>query len=254
MDYFYCPPAKIDKTQVVIEGEEFSHLIHVMRKKVGDEIRVVDGCGTAYDVTLTGIRRKTALGTIVGKDAGYNEPDVALTIGVGILKNPSKFDFLVEKTTELGVREIVPLRTERTIPSHAKADRWQKLALAAMKQSGRAFLPQVSELTDLEDFLAAGRSASHRLVAHEKITSYDLKTPLPLMPGEDSAIVLIGPEGGFTDQEFDRCVAAGYRQIYMGGRRLRTETAAIVLTALILLSGSAIDVPMTIRQPHRPGG
>lgn len=123
MDYFYCPPNHISGTGFIIDEDEFSHLVHVMRKKEGDEIRIVDGHGNAYDARLEEIKKKTASGTITKTYPHHNEPALKLTVAVGVLKNPSKFDFLVEKITELGVREIIPMITERTIPSHAKTDR-----------------------------------------------------------------------------------------------------------------------------------
>src|SRR5712671_4390718 len=153
MDYFYSPHEKITATSVLIDGDEFAHLVHVMRKKEGDEICVVDGNGRAYDVRLESIEKKTATGIIHRAHEHFHEPARNITLAAGILKNPSKFDFLVEKVTELGVKEIFPLRTERTIPHHAKTDRWQKLALAAMKQCGRSYLPRVKELTSLDELL-----------------------------------------------------------------------------------------------------
>jgi len=124
MDYFYT--THIHGSTFTIDGEEAAHLVHVMRKKVGDEIRIVDGRGTAYDARIDLLSKKSAEGTVFAVYAHHNEPQRHVTMAVGILKNPSKFDFLVEKVAELGVNEIIPLATARTIPSHAKSDRWQK--------------------------------------------------------------------------------------------------------------------------------
>ncbi|MDI6767332.1 MAG: RsmE family RNA methyltransferase [Bacteroidota bacterium] len=245
MDYFYCPPENILKNSITIDSEEFSHLTHVMRKKVGDTIRVVDGMGNAFDVRLDAVNKKTAVGTILSTYKNHNELSVSITLAVGILKNPSKFDFLVEKVTELGVKEIIPLKTERTIPLHAKVDRWQKLALAAMKQSGRSLLPRVHELMSLDEFLHHKHTFDLKIAAHEKAESATpFQNLLPLNPqGGTSAsplspntiAILIGPEGGFSDQEVAQFVAGGYKIIYFGERRLRTETAAIVSAALLML-------------------
>jgi 16S rRNA (uracil1498-N3)-methyltransferase len=234
MDYFYCPPENISGNSITIDGDEFSHLTHVMRKKTGDEIRVVDGKGTAYDVRLNEIKKKTASGVILKSYKNHNEPEIAVTLGVGILKNPSKFDFLVEKVSELGVKEIVPLHTERTIPSHAKVDRWQKLALAAMKQSCRSYLPRVREMVSLYDFLSEKCIYDIKLIAHEQEEGASQIQKI-LTDEARSVVVLIGPEGGFSDDEIDRCLAAGYKQIYFGRRRLRTETAAIVAAAMLIV-------------------
>jgi len=234
MDYFYCPLENISGNSITIDSDEFSHLTHVMRKKTGNEIRVVDGKGTAYDVRLKEIKKKTAMGVILKSYKNHNEPEITVTLGVAILKNPSKFDFLVEKVSELGVKEIVPLHTERTIPSHAKVDRWQKLALAAMKQSCRSYLPRVREMVSLYDFLGEKRMYDIKLIAHEQEEGESLIQKFST-DEKRSIVVLIGPEGGFSDDEINRCLAAGYKQIYFGARRLRTETAAIVAVAMLIV-------------------
>jgi 16S rRNA (uracil1498-N3)-methyltransferase len=235
MDYFYCPPDKITRDSVLIDGDEFAHLVHVMRKKEGDEIRIIDGLGRAYDVRLGAIKKKMVRGAISQSYRDHHEPSVSVTLAVGILKNPSKFDFLVEKVTELGVKEIIPLRTKRTIPSHAKIDRWQKLALAAMKQCGRAYLPKVRELTSLEHLLQDSKAFNRRIVAHEKGSNRSIVQDILPGPG-DSVIILIGPEGGFSDEEFGLCVNAGFTPVSLGERRLRTETAAVLAAGLIIVS------------------
>jgi 16S rRNA (uracil1498-N3)-methyltransferase len=153
---------------------------------------------------------------------------------VGILKNSSRFDFLVEKTTELGVQRIVPLLTARTIPRHARTDRWQKLALAAMKQSGRSVLPAVDELTPFADFLAGNPRASHRFLPHEAVASPTLREAGGGRP-MSSVIVCVGPEGGFTEAEVTLAESAGFLPVSLGPRRLRTETAAVSSVSILLL-------------------
>lgn len=237
-DYFYCPPDHIDKESITIEGEEFSHLVHVMRKKTGDEIRIVDGRGTAYDVRLDELRKRTAHGRILAVLPNHHESPADVSIAVGILKNPSKFDFLVEKVTELGVRSIIPLKTDRTIPHHAKIDRWQKLALSAMKQSGRSFLPEVHELTAFNDLVTSNAKYDSKIIAHEREVSTSMKIFPDQQPG-GSTLVVVGPEGGFTEEEVTTAMGSGFVPVYLGERRLRTETAAIILAAAISLIGHA---------------
>jgi 16S rRNA (uracil1498-N3)-methyltransferase len=231
MDYFYCPPGNITATSVRIDGEEFVHLARVMRKKEGDDICVVDGNGKAYDVRLESIQKTTATGTIRHTHEQFHEQALHVSLAVGILKNPSKFDFLIEKVTELGVREIIPLRTERTIPDYAKVDRWQKLALAGMKQCGRSYLPRVRELLSLRELFAKREPSDVTLIAHER--SSDLPRFDQLVSKNiRSLLILVGPEGGFSDDEVTFCVSAGCQLFTLGDRRLRTETAAIVTAAL----------------------
>ncbi|HUL43825.1 MAG TPA: RsmE family RNA methyltransferase [Bacteroidota bacterium] len=234
MDYFYSPPEQIHDDAVSIEGVEFAHLTHVMRKREGDAICVVDGLGNAYDVVIGQINQKAAHGKIVKKYVRYHEPAVDLTLAVGVLKNPSKFDFLVEKVAELGVKEIIPLTTERTIPSHAKVDRWQKLALAAMKQSGRSFLPIVRDLMTLDEVLTERDLFDLKIIAHEEEVA-DSRDALPSAGQFQRILILVGPEGGFTLEEVERCRKSGFHILFLGNRRLRTETAAVVASAFALL-------------------
>lgn len=233
MEYFYVPPEHISRDECLIEGDEYSHLTHVMRRGVGDAVRIVDGTGTAYDVVIEDIRNRRARCRITARQERLHEPAIRLTLGVAILKNGANFDFLVEKATELGVSAIVPLLTERTIPRHTRTDRWQKIALAAMKQAGRSVLPRVSEPQTLDRFCAGATPADVRLLPHEKAARPPLREALP--EGTLSVVTAIGPEGGFSDGEVTLAVAAGFLPVSLGPRRLRTETAALITAGLVLL-------------------
>lgn len=237
MDYFYAHPNDIAHDTITIAGDEYSHLTHVMRKKAGDIIGVVDGEGMAYQVILEDLKKHTATGTIRARFPRKGEPSIRVTLGVGVLKNPSRFDFLVEKATEIGVHDIVPLFTERTITGHAKEGRWQKLALAAMKQCGRSYLPRITSISTFNAFLERPSSPSIKLIAHEHLVH--ASWPEESTPSGTSVCVLVGPEGGFSDQELEAAMSYGYQAVYLGDRRLRTETAALVLLSRLLM--------------HRPG-
>ena len=143
LEVFHTPPGKIGDRELVIEGEEFLHLTHVMRKSVGDVVVVVDGRGTAHVCTVRTVQRHTAICTIEERHRRLHEPVLDVTAAVGLLKQPARMEYLVEKLTEVGIGRIIPLHTSRSIPHHARTDRWQKIALAAMKQSGRCVLPVI---------------------------------------------------------------------------------------------------------------
>ncbi len=212
-----------------IDGDEFAHLSHVMRRAPGDTIGVSDGAGTSYLAEISTIEKRMAVCAIRGTYPLLGESPVRVTLAAAMLKNPSRFDFLIEKATEIGVHAIVPLITERTIPRHARSDRWQKLALAAMKQSGRSVLPRVHEPVPLQKLLDTTAQYAERCwMFHEAAEDGTSITG-------GSHLVIIGPEGGFTDAE----VAAGGEHhcaaIRLGPRRLRSETAAITAAARFLL-------------------
>ncbi len=240
-DFFYCPPDRIDGKTLVVDGEEFSHLVKVMRRTVGDSIVVVDGKGNAYEALIERIDRIEQPGrgaahcSVSSKMERFREPGLRVTLAAAVLKNPSRYDFLVEKATELGVSEIVPMRTARTIPTHARSGRWRKLALAAMKQSGRSWLPVVRDLTPFGDVLREFTACENRVVAHEEPSA---GTPFAGVrepaAGDKRLVVLVGPEGGFTPEEIAECDAAGYATMFLGERRLRTETAAVVALARVM--------------------
>ncbi len=235
VDYFHCPPEGWAGDTISIAGEEFSHLVHVMRKKEGDAIVVVDGRGNACGAVISRIGRHEATCAIESRRVHNREPEIRVTLAAGVLKNPSRFDFLVEKATELGVSEIIPLQSARTIPSHARSGRWRKLALAAMKQSGRSWLPEVRELTGFSGVLEEFRGRANLVVAHEDPAAGSpfggIRKPADGKPG---ALLLVGPEGGFTDDEIGACLREGFGTLYLGERRLRTETAAVVALSRLM--------------------
>lgn len=226
MDYFYAPPENRRGNTILIVGDEFSHLAHVMRKVAGDHLTVVDGCGMAYGATIREIAHHTAYCEIADVHPRLHEPGTDITLGVGILKHSALIDLLVEKTTELGVTRIVPLLTNRSIPRHAREERWQKVALAAMKQCGRCVLPTILPLTSFSDFLQMFSPGAIKCIPHEKLTRPLLPEVIATATSKEIALA-IGPEGGFTEEEVAAAVLAGFRVVSLGPRRLRTETAAI---------------------------
>jgi len=232
MEYFYAPPEAIQHDTIFVEGEEFSHLTHVMRKRIGDIIHITDGCGSVYQATIESIVRRTARCTVASKDRRINEPATALTLAVALLKNPSRFETMVEKTVELGVARIVPLLTTRTISWNAKTERWAKIAVGAMKQSLRCVLPTISGPVSFSDFLAFPSKNENRFIPHQDESQSFVKL---LNDAKDShTTVCIGPEGGFTDEEIAAAVQCGFQPVSLGPRRLRSETAAIAAASLVL--------------------
>jgi len=231
MEYFYAPPGSVAPPTVTITGAELLHMTHVMRMREGDAIRVVDGVGNCYDACITSITRQEAACRITARTERLHEPARALTLAAGMLKNPSRFDYLVEKAVEIGVVRIVPLLTERTIPRRSKTDRWQKLCIAAMKQSGRCVLPSVSPPVPFREFITSCGGSVLKFIPHEQA---EIPLTSSCLPGEGPAVVCIGPEGGFGDEEIAVAQEAGFQPVTLGARRLRTETAALVACAIVL--------------------
>jgi len=228
--FFYVPPGSIAGDEAIVEGEEYAHLTQVMRHREGDTIGIVDGAGMAYVAELTSIGRHTALCSIRSTHPNLHEPSRHVTLAVGVLKNPSRFETVVEKCTELGVRKIIPMITTRTIQRHARVERWQTIALAAMKQCGGCVLPEIVPLMAFDEVVPAAKGG--KVMFHEQATLlFDRRVVDPAM---SECIICIGPEGGFTEGEVASAVEHSWSVVSLGNRRLRSETAAIVAAARLL--------------------
>lgn len=228
MDCFYVDKRDVHGMTLTLRGDECKHLARVLRKKVGDHIFVTDGQDAMYEAAILTIDREEVRCDIVDLKLRVNEPKIDVTLAVSLLKNPARFDTLVEKATELGVRSIIPMTCQRTIPRHEKHVRLESIALAAVKQSGRSFLPRVLMLTSFEMVIQNAHQYSLRLIPHEKTEqSHFVGAVMQHHAGAQSVLVMIGPEGGFSDQELELATAHQFIPISLGPRRLRAETAAI---------------------------
>jgi 16S rRNA (uracil1498-N3)-methyltransferase len=229
MEYFYVKPEDVTSHGLILRGDESKHLIRVLRKNLGDRIFVTDGNEMMYEAVIAEIGNTDTRCTIAAMHRKYNESSIDVTIAVSLLKNPARFDYLVEKTTELGVRTILPISCERTISHNEKHERLEKIALSAMKQCGRSWLPRIQPL---QNFISLVDDSSHyqlKFILHEKIdSSHTIISELNLHKEIHSLLIVVGPEGGFTEAEITHAIHAGFKSISLGTRRLRTETAAIV--------------------------
>ncbi len=238
MDYFYISPEKVLHGVITIGGDESKHIVRVLRKKSGDRIYITDGNDTMYEAVITEFGKKDVQCEIAAIHRKYNEPSIEVTLAVSLLKNPARFDFLVEKTTELGVRTIIPLRCQRTIPRSEKHDRLEKLALSAMKQCGRSWLPRVKEVQTFDELIGNSQHWMAKLIPHEKADpSQTISSELKHFDDVRSFLIAIGPEGGFTEEETSNALKAGFKPVSLGMRRLRSETASIVAMAELLRRG-----------------
>ncbi len=235
MDHFFVQKEDVSRARLVLRNDESKHLARVLRKKVGDRIVVTDGANTLYEAQVVRIGRDDTECDILEARSGVNEPRLQVTLAFSLLKNPARIDFLVEKAVELGVHTIVPMLSERTIPHREKQARLQKIALAAMKQSERCYLPKVAELVRFEDVVGRAETNAVRLIPHEK-TGNDqfIRSVMERQKDAESVLLVIGPEGGFTDEEVKLASSHQFIPVSLGPRRLRTETAAIVALNWIL--------------------
>jgi len=217
-----------------LDENEARHL-RVLRKKTGDIVRFTDGMGNVAECVVAEIAAKSVLIEIknIAKTARKMPK---LTIAVSPLKNNDRFEWMVEKCTECGVAAIVPIICERTESTIKKTDRLQRIIQAATIQSLQYFMPELAKPVGFNEFLKT-YNAKIKLAAW---CDESEKTPILTALRENSdTIILIGPEGDFTKNEFEAAIAAGYKAISLGSNRLRTETAAMLAAQAFYLKNSA---------------
>lgn len=241
---FYAPPAAFtaDEKSTTLSADETRHARDVLRLQAGEEIFVFDGAGREFHCAIQSItRNSTSLTVIAEVAAARPESPLDLTLGIALLKG-EKFDLVIQKTTELGVRRIVPLDTERTDVrlrdsngSEKRLTRWHRIALEAAKQTGRAYVPEIAEPVPCTALLSAHNTSTSvaRLMFSERDGSSLSEATLNLGALSAGIIALVGPEGGWSDDEIAAARAGGWSIVTLGGRTLRAETAGIAIVTLL---------------------
>ena len=241
---FYAPLSAFDSshTRITLASDEARHLREVLRLKVGDEVYVFNGAGKEFQCRVEETRRDAAHLMVVREvDAARPESPLHLTLAVALLKG-EKFDLVVQKATELGVTVIVPVVTKLAdIRLRDESDvlkrmtRWQRIALEAAKQSGRAIVPDISTPVAFAALVleAVAEPRSNCLMFSERDGQSLTETKKLLTAKATRLTALVGSEGGWTDEEIMIARDAGWRIITLGGRTLRAETAAIAVAVLL---------------------
>jgi 16S rRNA (uracil1498-N3)-methyltransferase len=220
-------PYPIALGDVEIRGPEAHHLSRVCRVKPGDSIVLFNGDGSEYRGHVFRVDRNSMVVRVLNVEAPAREPAYRLVVAAPLPKG-DRGKFLVEKLTELGVGDYIPLRTERSVvhPARAHCDRLQRQVIEASKQCGRNTLMQIGNVTSFADYLSLQDLPDHRVLAHPG-------RPGLTWPGHEPAdiAIAVGPEGGFSEAEITLASQMGWQIVGMGPRVLRVETAAIVLAA-----------------------
>lgn len=240
MRRFFTEPDNIKGSSVRIV-EDASHITRVLRMEPGEQILVFDGTGYEYTVTLTELNPKECFGEILDKKFSEQEPEVKITIFQGLPKS-GKMESIIQKSVELGASAFVPTATERCVvkldqkTKKEKTKRWSKVSMEASKQCGRGLVPQVEEAIPFREAVARLKEMELALMPYEVLGHQgecSLKSILKAKQYKEIGI-LIGPEGGFTDEEAALAQENGICLVGLGKRILRTETVASAMTAIII--------------------
>ncbi|GAB2696135.1 16S rRNA (uracil(1498)-N(3))-methyltransferase [Mucilaginibacter koreensis] len=225
MQLFYTPDIIPDAVFYQLNEEESKHGVRVLRLQTGDELQLIDGKGNLYHAIITDAHPKRTQLRILSVQAEFQKRNHHLHIAVAPTKNIERLEWFLEKATEMGVDEVSLIITQRSERREAKTDRLNKIITSAVKQSVKAYHPQLNEPVAFSKFITkpfeSQKFIAHCLPGEEKCTLQQLAQ----LHGR--YLILIGPEGDFNEQEIDQALQAGYQPITLGESRLRTETAAL---------------------------
>ena len=237
MSRFYVPQPRIEKGMLKIEGDEVKHIRKVLRLKAGDEIIVFDGLGKEFEGAIVEEGLSSVVIKIQNIFSSKRDSPLEVTLAQSLLKG-EKMDYLIQKATELGVKEIIPFFSSRSVPLLEKSKklkrhhRWEKIAIEASKQCGRGVVPKIESLQDYSDMLQTDSPDSLRLILWEK-EGIKLKEILERLKEKKKIFFIIGPEGGFSQLEVDEAKKTGFIPVTLGRRILRAETASLCFLSIL---------------------
>ena len=237
MARFYVPQPRIEKGMLRVEGEEVRHIRKVLRLRAGDEITVFDGLGKEFEGTIVEEGRSSVVITIANTYSSKRDSPLEVTLAQSLLKG-EKMDYLIQKATELGVQEIVPFLSSRSVPLLEKSKRvnrhhrWERIAVEASKQCGRGVVPKIESLHDYSEMLQKASPNSLRLILWER-EGAKLKEILERSKERKKVFFIVGPEGGFSDGEVEEARGGGFIPVTLGRRIVRAETASLCFLSIL---------------------
>lgn len=235
---FLANTEDITPTQIILHDDEHHHLSRVLRHKSGDRVWVTDGQGVMFSGTILEIGKRRTIVEIDQQFRNYGEEPFRLILAQALPK-ASRFEWLLEKGTEIGVAAFWPMVTQFSTVKSEKNNlvRWQRIIKAAVKQCGRSVLPAIEKPQSFGEILEKAGEFEYRWIAHtpapETVKMWSSHQPIEWQQGENG-LLLIGPEGGFSEEEVEQAAQADFVFLDLGKRRLRSETAGIVAASLLL--------------------
>lgn len=223
MHIFYTPD--ITGATYTLDEPESKHCVRVLRLETDDEITLVDGLGGFYRARITDPNPKRCLVKIVHSELNYGRRNFGVHVAIAPTKNIERIEWFLEKVTEIGISRITPLLCHHSERKEIKHDRLEKVMVSAMKQSLKAYLPQLDKLTRFSDFIRQPFDGQ-KFIAHCEEQHRELLKNAVSPAG--NYLILIGPEGDFSPEEIRMALDAGFVPVSLGHSRLRTETAGVV--------------------------
>lgn len=234
---FYVPQPRIEKGRLKIEGNEVRHIRRVLRLKARDSITIFDGSAKEYEGTIVEEAPSSVVIVIQNILPSKRESRLEVTLAQSLLKG-EKMDYLIQKATELGIKEIIPFFSSRSIPLLEKSrvlkryHRWKRIAVEASKQCGRGVVPKIEPLKDYLEMLQNASQYSLRLILWER-EGERLKEVLERSKEKAKIFFIVGPEGGLSEEEVEYAKRMGFIPVTLGNRILRSETASLCFLSIL---------------------
>ena len=240
MPKFFTARENISENTIIIDNEDVAHITRVLRLGEGDEISVCDGMGFDYTAEIEAVEQKKIVCRIISKEKCQSEADIDVVLYQGIPK-AAKMDYIIQKTTELGIKRIVPVKLARCVvkledrkAEAKKCERWQKIASEAAKQSGRGVVPVVEMPVTLDEAIRELIECDMAFVPYECEEKTSLKSVLTSKKDVKTVGFMVGPEGGFDISEVEKIRSSAIETITLGRRILRTETAGEAVLSMVM--------------------
>lgn len=231
LPFFYAPDIAVHPDQYIFNEDSSRHVAQVLRMNDGEQLQLTDGKGNVYTAGITDNSKKRCSVKIISSHS-QPAPDKKITIAISVVKNMHRFEWFLEKATEIGVTGIIPLLCSRTEKQHFRHDRMQGLLISAMLQSQQSWLPVLGEPEKFISFVKRV-TGSQKFIAH--CEDHEAKIQLTSFQPFFSPVILIGPEGDFTIDEIEAAFQNNFKEVALGDTRLRTETAGVVAATIFKL-------------------
>lgn len=231
LPFFYISKYNVAERKILLDEDTSKHIVQVLRMKAGDKINLTDGNGTLLTCGITAAHKRHCEAEIV-ESVVYPLSSKKITIAISLLKNANRFEWFLEKATEIGVSEIIPLICERTEKEKFRYERMQGICISAMLQSQQCWLPVLQEPVQFEDLMQKEVDNCQKFIAHcidsgkQALSHYHISTSL-------HSLICIGPEGDFTPTEIELALQHHFIPVTLGETRLRTETAGVAAAVLL---------------------
>lgn len=234
LPFFYTDEIKTSATQFVLNEETSRHVVQVLRMQHGEYLLLTDGNGNLFNAEIIDDSRKKCAVKILSVST-QPPPTKKNTVAISLVKNSARFEWFIEKATEIGINEIVPLLCIRTEKQHFRRDRMKSILTSSMLQSQQSWLPQLHEPVKYNEYLKYVKESTdvQKFIAHCEEENFKEQLANSILTNSTARLILIGPEGDFTKEEIAEALQNNFLPVSLGNTRLRTETAGVVAATLL---------------------